>query len=619
MKSSLDPNKTKAILIGTSKFDEFNDILPVENNLTEFAKVLADENIFGLLPEKNITIIKEPTDQELKRELIQHTKSAKQENIQTLIVYFAGHGFRTREGKYYIAVKNSEKELIHFDGSTALAYDTVKKIITSSKIPQTIILIDACYSGSAAQGEGEKVFDEYRINGTYTLTSSDSTELSYYDTDAKHTIFTGELLNIFKTGLPNKEQEKISLTNLYTELRKAIKKKKPEMSPQQLASKEITGDNFLFFKNNKFDKQATTFREIKELIESGNKLYNELDFTNAEISYTRTKSKIETEKINIDKETIKQLNNSIADCRKIIKYEKIFNIRYDEIYKEKINNLQQEIADKDDTINKSNNEIDELKQKITKKDELANQKETEITDYKSKIGTQQNLTTLQIKTIENIYKKSTKKYLYFAIINLIIILGIPLYILLYKNSEIIKKMPSSESISFAIGQTYQKLDYLKKQYEEKQYYIGDKHAGGIVFYVDSTGKHGLVCADYEQNNNVKNYYSDKQDINTKNDIGTGLENTKKLIEPSERRKTPAKICYNLNLYGYDDWFLPSFNELKLMKDLHKQGIGNFKFSSYYSSSVEKEIYSFKSMEIFFPQLSNEDNISIPQIRAVRAF
>ncbi len=506
MKSSLDPNKTKAILIGTSIFDDFNDIKPVENNLTEFAKVLADENIFGLLLETNIIVIKEPTDQELKRQLIQHTKSAKKEGIQTLIVYFAGHGFRTRDGKYYIAVKNSEKELIHFDGSTALAYDTVKKIITSSKIPQTIILIDACYSGSAAQGEGENVFDEYRVNGTYTLTSSDSTELSYYDTDAKHTIFTGELLNIFKTGLPNKEQEKISLSSLYTELRKAIKKKKPEMSPQQLASKEITGDNFLFFKNNKFDKQATTFREIKELIEKGNKLYNELDFTNAEISYTRTKSKIETEKINIDKETIQQLNNSIANCRKIIKYEKVFNSRYDEIYKEKINNLQHEITDKNENIDKNEKKINELKYEITGKDELINTKNSEITDYESKIVKQQNLTSSQRETIENIHKKSSLKYLYFAIpfVVLFLILSI---ISISKNYEIVRIIQTNnnqtiilDSLSGNKEMNSQQmigniLKILDNQQKEKRYYIGDKYAGGIVFYVDSTGKHGFVCAE----------------------------------------------------------------------------------------------------------------------------
>ncbi len=253
MLNSLNPNKTRAILIGTTEFVDFNNIDAVENNLTEFAKVLADENIFRLLSKNNIVIIKNQTNEDVELKLIEHTENARKENIETLIVYFAGHGFRNREGKYFLATKNSRKKLIRTSGNSAIAYDTVKAIIKSSKIPQTIVLIDACYSGSVAQGYDKQIFKEYRAEGTYTITSSDSTELSYFDSNAKHTIFTGELLNILKNGLQSIEKEKVSLTDLYKELRTSIKEKKPAMSPQQLASKEIIGEDFLFFKNTDYN------------------------------------------------------------------------------------------------------------------------------------------------------------------------------------------------------------------------------------------------------------------------------------------------------------------------------------------------------------------------------
>ncbi len=171
MKNILDPNKTKAILIGTTKFVDFNDIEAVENNLTEFAKVLADKNIFGLLRKENIKIIKDQTNEDVELKLIEYTENAKAEGINTLIIYFAGHGFRNREGKYFLATKNSRKKLIRTSGNSALAYDAVKQIIKSSNIAQTIVFIDACYSGSVTQGEGNNIFKEYQVKGTYTLTS----------------------------------------------------------------------------------------------------------------------------------------------------------------------------------------------------------------------------------------------------------------------------------------------------------------------------------------------------------------------------------------------------------------------------------------------------------------
>ena len=382
----LNPDKTKAILIGTTKFADFNDIIPVDNNLSEFAKVLANKDIFGLLADKNIKIIKEATDQELKLKLIEYTKTAKKEGIKTLIVYFAGHGFRNREGKYFLATKNSVKDLIRLDGSTALSYETVKSIINNSGIDQKIILIDACYSGSVAQGEGEQIFEEYRAKGTYTLTSSDSTELSYFDTDATHTIFTGELLNILKNGLVNIEQEQVSLSDLYSELRTSVKKKKPGMSPQQLASKEIIGSNFLFFRNKGFDKQAIMRREILGQITKGDEFYKELNFTNAELTYSRIKSKISDEKIEIDTKTIRELNEKINDCRQIIKYEQVFDNRYKVKYKQVGEKAQKQIVELQQQNAEKKDKIEELKNLIENKKATIAGLKIEMDDYKNQKG-----------------------------------------------------------------------------------------------------------------------------------------------------------------------------------------------------------------------------------------
>ncbi len=347
MLNLLNPNKTRAILIGTTEFVDFNNIDAVENNLTEFAKVLADEKIFGLLPENNIVIIKNQTNEDVELKLIEYTENARKENIETLIVYFAGHGFRNREGKYFLATKNSRKKLIRTSGNSAIAYDTVKRIIKSSKIPQTIIFIDACYSGSVAQGNDKQIFKKYIAEGTYTITSSDSTELSYFDSDAKHTIFTGELLNILKNGLQSIEKEKVSLTDLYKELRTSIKEKKPAMSPQQLASKEIIGEDFLFFKNTNYDKKALIQNQINEQMAEADNLSNRLELDKAELIYIRLKDKITTENIDFERNIIQELNEKINKCRNFAEQKKVFEQHYHTKPKKIRNNtIGKEIANK---------------------------------------------------------------------------------------------------------------------------------------------------------------------------------------------------------------------------------------------------------------------------------
>ena len=75
-------------------------------------------------------------------------------------------------------------------------------------------------------------------------------------------------------------------------------------------------------------------------------------------------------------------------------------------------------------------------------------------------------------------------------------------------------------------------------------------------------------------------------------IGSGKANTEVIVtvfgeaEPYEGRTDyAAKLCYELNLGGYDDWFLPSRDELAEMY-LQRTVIGGFSDSDEYWSSSE---------------------------------
>jgi Protein of unknown function (DUF1566) len=115
--------------------------------------------------------------------------------------------------------------------------------------------------------------------------------------------------------------------------------------------------------------------------------------------------------------------------------------------------------------------------------------------------------------------------------------------------------------------------------------IGKSFGGGIIFFIDTTGVHGLIVAktDLQQ----KMIYG-CMDVETfANSPGDGIVNTI-IIAKHCGDETAAYQCLHLNIAGYQDWYLPSINELALLfkamlsPDLFSVGI-------YWSSSEYMEL------------------------------
>ena len=117
--------------------------------------------------------------------------------------------------------------------------------------------------------------------------------------------------------------------------------------------------------------------------------------------------------------------------------------------------------------------------------------------------------------------------------------------------------------------------------------VGDPYQGGIIAYLDETGKHGFIAASEDQSDGIK-WLSRGSFLETGADgikIGTGQDNTTKIAQAQAHLEDDdaARLCYNLVLNGYDDWFLPSLDELdELYKN--KDLIGGFGGGWYWSSS-----------------------------------
>jgi hypothetical protein len=147
-------------------------------------------------------------------------------------------------------------------------------------------------------------------------------------------------------------------------------------------------------------------------------------------------------------------------------------------------------------------------------------------------------------------------------------------------------------------------------------YIGKPYAGGIIFDLDSTGQHGLVCAPSDQGNFQWGCVG--TDIpNTSTAVGTGATNTAYILAGCTQRPIAASVCADLVLNGYSDWYLPSIDELQLIYSrLYLQGLGGF-WGLYWSSSQNVPTNAW-GMHFIHGYVFNGYKGNY-QVRAVRAF
>ncbi len=157
--------------------------------------------------------------------------------------------------------------------------------------------------------------------------------------------------------------------------------------------------------------------------------------------------------------------------------------------------------------------------------------------------------------------------------------------------------------------------------EVLEYGIGSTGpAGGIVFYVkdsESDGWRYLEAATSDQATSVGWGGAGTSVGGTSTGIGDGKANTEAIVRALGDDNYAAKICDDLDLGGYADWFLPSKDELNALYE-QRDTVGGFASNTYWSSSEDSANYAWiQTFNNGFQ--SNGTKTNVYHVRAVRAF
>jgi len=192
-----------------------------------------------------------------------------------LLLYFSGHGVKDEQGHLYLALRDTESQLL---AGSAIETAFITERMDRSFSKRQVLVLDCCHSGAFARGakaaEGVSVGTAEAFEGSglgrVVLTATDSTQYAWEGDqilgDAQNSLFTHFLIEGLKTGAADRDDDGVvTVDELYDYVREQVVTTTPRQTPHKWSYLQ-QGD--IVVAKNPFAKRPVLPAEIEEAISS---------------------------------------------------------------------------------------------------------------------------------------------------------------------------------------------------------------------------------------------------------------------------------------------------------------------------------------------------------------
>ena len=263
-----------ALIIGNSRYDDpgLARLTTADVDVREVAGVLRTPEIGQFdevveLPDEGLAVV--------RRSIARFFSQAKKDDL--LVFYFSGHGVKDENGHLYLAVRDTEPQLLA-GTSIEAAFITAQMDRSSSK--RQVLILDCCHSGAfaygakagAAQVVGTGPAFEGTGYGRVVLTATDSTQYAWQGDqvlgESDKSVFTHYLLEGLKTGEADCDGDGlITIDELYDYVYERVVSETPKQTPGKWSYKQ-QGDIIVARNPRPIARAAELPMELRALLES---------------------------------------------------------------------------------------------------------------------------------------------------------------------------------------------------------------------------------------------------------------------------------------------------------------------------------------------------------------
>src|SRR5512135_1804930 len=234
-----------ALVIGNSEYDDASlaRLITPSEDVNDLAVLLKSPDIGGF--DEVLTLVNEAATS-VRKAIARLFKEKSPDDL--LLLYFSGHGVLDDQGHLYLAVKDTERDLL---SGTAIPANFITGEMDRSRSRRQVLIFDCCHSGAFARGSkgvvGASVGTASAFEGTgygrVVLTATDATQYAWEGDRvigrADNSVFTHYMIQGLQTGEADQDADgRITLDELYDYVYAQVVAKTPKQTPGKWSYKQ---------------------------------------------------------------------------------------------------------------------------------------------------------------------------------------------------------------------------------------------------------------------------------------------------------------------------------------------------------------------------------------------